>query len=98
MQVNLAKDNIVLNVKQIASSKERVGQAERAYDIMQCSFNIGAVSYLDLRDSELALTQSRLAYYQSIYNYLIAGAELELLLGNAVDASTVPVPDRSKFK
>ena len=61
-------------------------------------FDIGAASYLDLRDSELALTRSRLAYFQAVYNYLIAGAELELLLGNAVDASTVPVPDRSKFK
>ena len=62
------------------------------------TFDIGAASYLDLRDSELALTRSRLAYFQAVYNYLIAGAELELLLGNAVDALTVPVPDRSKFK
>lgn len=88
MQVQLAKDNIVLNVKQIASSGESVGQAERAHDIMQQSFNIGAASYLDLRDSELALTNSRLSYIQSIYNYLIAGAELELLLGNAVVPGT----------
>lgn len=84
MQVELAKDNILLNVKQIASSGESVGQAERANDIMQQSFEIGAASYLELRDSELALTNSRLSYIQSIYNYLVAGAELELLLGNAV--------------
>lgn len=38
---------------------------------MRQSFEIGAASYLDLRDSELALTQSRLAYNQSIYNYLL---------------------------
>lgn len=82
-QVDLAMDNIEKNVKQIASSSESVGQAERAHNIMQESFNIGAASYLDLRDSELALTQSRLAYYQSIYNYLVARSGLELLLGNA---------------
>lgn len=82
MQVALARDNIRMNIKQISSSSESVGQAERAHDIMQQSFNIGAASYLDLRDSELALTQSRLAYYQSIYNYLLATSELELLLGN----------------
>jgi len=82
-QVDLAIDNIQMNVKQIASSSESVGQAERAHDIMQKSFNIGAASYLDLRDSELALTRSRLAYYQSIYNYLVACSGLELLLGNA---------------
>ena len=84
MQVALAKDNILLNVKQIASCSESVSEAERAQDIMQRSFDIGAASYLELRDSELALTRSRLARFQSIYNYLIAGAELELLLGNAV--------------
>lgn len=81
MQVDLAVDNISLNVKQIASNSESVGQAERAHDIMAKSFEIGAASYLDLRDAELALTRTRLTYYQSIYNYLVARSELDLLLG-----------------
>ncbi len=83
MQVNLAVDNIKINVKQIASCSESVRQADRAHTIMEKSFDIGAASYLNLRDSELALTQARLAYFQAIYNYLVAGSELELLLGNA---------------
>ncbi len=89
-QVDLAIDNIMLNVRQIASSSESVTQADRAHDIMQKSFNIGAASYLDLRDSELALTQARLAYYQAIYNYLVANSSLELLLG---DDSILPDTD-----
>ena len=83
MQVDLAIDNIQMNVKQIASTSESVKQADKAHQIMEKSFEIGAASYLDLRDSELALTRARLAYYQSIYNYLVANGELELLLGNA---------------
>lgn len=83
MQVDLSVENINMNVKQIASASESVGQATRAHDIMEKSFAIGAASYLDLRDSELALTQSRLAYYQAIYNYLVARSNLELLLGTA---------------
>ncbi|MDE7442790.1 MAG: TolC family protein, partial [Muribaculaceae bacterium] len=83
MQVDLAIDNIKKNVRQISSSSESVKQADRAHNIMERSFEIGAASYLDLRDSELALTQARLSYYQSIYNYLVANSELELLLGNA---------------
>lgn len=83
MQVDVAIDNIKLNVKQIASSSESVAQADRAHTIMEKSFDIGAASYLDLRDSELSLTQARLAYFQAIYNYLVAGSKLELLLGNA---------------
>lgn len=83
MQVDLAIDNIKINVQQIASCSESVHQADRAHTIMEKSFDIGAASYLDLRDSELALTRARLAYYQAIYNYLVANSKLELLLGNA---------------
>ncbi len=83
MQVDLAIDNINLNVRQIASCSESVNQAVRAHDIMVASFDIGAASYLDLRDSELALTRSRLAYLQAIYNYLVAHSNLELLRGDA---------------
>lgn len=83
MQVDLAIDNINLNVRQIASCAESVNQAVRAHDIMVASFDIGAASYLDLRDSELALTRSRLAYLQAIYNYLVAHSNLELLRGDA---------------
>lgn len=81
MQVDLAFENITLNMKQIVSTSESVGQAERAHSIMEQSFAIGAASYLDLRDAELALTRSRLAYFQSIYNYLTARSELLNLLG-----------------
>lgn len=91
MQVAVARDNLTLNVKQISSCAESVGQAERAHDIMSQSFDIGAASYLDLRDSELALTQSRLKYYEAIYNYLVAGAQLELLTGRAVPRSSFTV-------
>lgn len=83
MQIDLAIDNLNVNVKQISSSSESVKQAERAHDIMAKSFDIGAASYLDLRDSELALTRARLAYFQAIYNFLIANSELELLQGTA---------------
>lgn len=81
MQVDLAIDNINREVMQIASSEENVKQAEKAYQIMQKSFEIGAATYLNLRDSELANTSAKLAYYQSIYNYLCSSSELDLLLG-----------------
>ncbi|MDE6301609.1 MAG: TolC family protein [Muribaculaceae bacterium] len=83
MQARLAIENITLNVKQIASSRESVREAERAHDIQQKSFEIGATTYLDLRDSELSLTRARLALLQAIYNYMVADSDLELLLGNA---------------
>ncbi len=82
-QIDLAIDNINLNVKQIESCIESEHQADEAHIIMKKSFDVGAASYLDLRDSELALTQARLSRLQAVYNYLVADAGLELLLGSA---------------
>lgn len=81
MQVNLTIDNINTNVRQVESCTESVRQADTAYNIARQSFDIGAASYLDLRDAELALTRARLTRFQAIYNYLTATSELELLLG-----------------
>lgn len=81
MQVDLAIDNINREARQILTSAEGVKQAEKAYEIMQKSFEIGAASYLDLRDSELANTTAKLSYYQAIYNYLVSYSELDTLLG-----------------
>ncbi len=81
MQVELALDNIDRQARQIDTSAEGVRQAAKAYDIMQKSFEIGAATYLDLRDSELANTTAQLVYYQAIHTYLVSTAELDLLLG-----------------
>lgn len=87
MQARLAADNIDMEARQIASSEQGVRQAEKAHAIMQESFEIGAASYLDLRDAELAETRAQLAYYQAIYNYLVSTSELDLLLGKSYESS-----------
>lgn len=81
MQIDLAIDNINKEVAQIQTNKEGVRQAVKAHEIMQKSFEIGAATYLNLRDAELAETSSWLAYYQAIYNYLVSTSNLDLLLG-----------------
>ena len=83
MQRQIQLDNIQKNVKQIETCTASVEQAVKANQIQEKSFKIGASTYLDLRDSEDALMSSKLAYYQAIYNYLVAKSDLELLLGNA---------------
>lgn len=93
MQVDLTIDNMNREISQIASSEEGVKQADKALQIMQKSFEIGAASYLSLRDSELAHTTARLSYYQSIYNYLVSSSELDMLLGKE-DAVRLGMPIR----
>lgn len=81
MQVDIAIDNINREAAQISTSREGMAQAKKAYEIMQKSFEIGAASYLELRDAELANTSAQLVYLQAIYNYLVSSSELDLLLG-----------------
>ena len=82
MQVQSQMDNINKSIKQIESNEGGVRQAEKANDIMQKSFQIGAASFIQLRDTDDALMTARLSYYQSIYDYLVAESDLENVLGN----------------
>lgn len=97
MQMELALDNINKEVKQIDSSREGVAQAEKAHEIMQKSFEIGAATYLDLRDSELANTSARLSYYQAIYNFLVSTSELDLLLGKESELASPSADYNTQF-
>lgn len=97
MQVQMSMDNIQKSVKQIASNKEGVRQAEKAYVIMQKSFEIGSATFIELNDADLALTNSRLSYNQAIYDFLAAKSDLQLLLGNA-DLEQYRQPDQKSTK
>lgn len=67
--------------EELSSNKENMHMAEKAYAISSKQFEVGLGTWLDLSASELALTTARLAYHQSVYNYLYYLAELENLLG-----------------
>ena len=82
MQVATQNDAIAKSLKQIESNEAGVTMAQKANDIMQQSFKIGAASFIQLRDTEDALMAARLAYYQAIYTYLVAESDLEYVLGN----------------
>ena len=82
MQLETQNDAIAKSLKQIESNEGGVQMAQKANDIMQKSFKIGAASFIQLRDTEDALMAARLAYYQAIYNYLVAESDLEYVLGN----------------
>lgn len=74
-------DNMNTCVKKFGASQKGVEQAERGYMISQKRYDTGAGTLLEMNDSELALTQARLNFNQSIYDYMIAKSELEKVLG-----------------
>ena len=63
------------------ASREALGTAEKAYDIAVKSYQLGKSTLTDLNNTELVLTQSRLAVSQAIYNFVLAKAGLEQTLG-----------------
>lgn len=81
LQITSALDNMRTANEQLLVNKEAIAQAEKGYEIAKVRYNTGSGTILELNDSELALTQSRLNYQQALYNYLIAEATLEQVLG-----------------
>jgi outer membrane protein TolC len=68
-------------VEELESNKSTMLLAEKVYDICKKQYDVGIATWLDMNSAELALTSSRLAYNQSVYNYLSAYANLEKILG-----------------
>ena len=70
-----------MNMKSYYAAQNAVGSAQKAYDIAQASYEAGMSTLIELNDAQLALTQSRLAESQAIYNFVVAKAQLEQTLG-----------------
>lgn len=96
MQVEAQLDNISKSVKQINSNKLGVEQAEKAYKIMQKSFEIGSATFVTLNDAELALTRARLSYSQAIYDFLAGVSDVQKLLGTTDISKYEPQEEKNK--
>jgi len=83
LNVNNCLNQMGNAVEEFSSNKENVAMAEKAYSISRKQFEVGMGTWLDLSASELALTQARLAYHQSVYSYLFYRAELEKITGTS---------------
>ena len=82
VQVRNYIDNMKANADQVASNHEAIEQAEKGREIASKRYEIGKGTILELNNSEVSLTQAKLTYSQSIYNYLAAKADLDKVLGN----------------
>lgn len=69
-------------LKSLAAAEDGVETAQKAYDIATQSYNVGRSTITELNDAQLALTQSKLAVSQSIYDYVVAKSSLEQILGH----------------
>jgi outer membrane protein len=81
MQVKTYVDNMKASSEQIASNKEAIAQAEKGREIAEKRYEVGKGTILELNNSEVSLTQTKLTYSQSIYDYLTAKADLDKVIG-----------------
>ena len=63
------------------AAKDALASAQKAYDIVAKSFEVGRSTLIEVNDAQLALTQAQLGASQAVYNFLSAKAQLEQALG-----------------
>lgn len=81
MQITSYQDNMSASSEQVSSNKENVLQAEKAVQIAGKRYEVGKGTVLELNTSQVQLTEAELTYNQSIYDYLVAKADLDQVLG-----------------
>ncbi|QIU93006.1 TolC family protein [Bacteroides faecium] len=81
MQIVSYRNNMTASTEQVVSNKENVMQAKKAVTIAEKRYDVGKGTVLELNSSQVSLTQAQLTYNQSIYDYLVAKADLDQVLG-----------------
>lgn len=81
MQIISYQNNMAASSEQVVSNRENVMQAQKAVEIAGKRYEVGKGTVLELNTSQVQLTEAELTYNQSIYNYLVAKADLDQMLG-----------------
>jgi len=91
-QLSLLKDYIATQVKgkvlqvqkvemQINSVTKNVDLAQKAYDISVTRYKEGTGTQLEIKNADIELRTAKINRLQSVYEYIVAQAELDQLLG-----------------
>lgn len=67
--------------KRVEAQGKTIEMAERGYRIVTTRFLSSAATQLEVNDAQLALTQAKVNRVQAVYDYLVASADLEQLIG-----------------
>ncbi len=87
----LARQNLVSYIGTLRTTQEQIGiqqlsvaAAEEDLRVQQQRYQLGASILLDVLTSQTQLTQARLALIQARYDYRVAKAQLEALIGQTL--------------
>lgn len=74
-------DKIALCVKNYLAANSTVEIARKSYEISEKMYEVGKATLVELNDAQLALQQAQLTQAQAIYNYMVAKASMDELIG-----------------
>ena len=74
-------DQMALCIKNYKAANATVGIAQKSYDISEKMYEVGKATLVELNDAQLALEQAQLTQAQAIYNFMVAKASLDELVG-----------------
>ncbi len=74
--------NVVVGAEaRMQANKVTMGQAQKGYDISRTRYDAGMGTMLEVNSAQLQLTQVKLSYTQAMYEYLLAQADYDNILG-----------------
>ena len=74
-------DQLALCIKNYQAANATVEIAQKSYDISEKMYEVGKATLVELNDAQTALQQSQLTRAQAIYNFMVAKASLDELIG-----------------
>jgi outer membrane protein TolC len=74
-------DQMALCIKNYQAANATVAIAQKSYDISEKMYEVGKATMVELNDAQVALMQSQLTQAQAVYNFMVAKASLDELVG-----------------
>ncbi|MGE5811336.1 MAG: TolC family protein, partial [Ignavibacteria bacterium] len=81
IQLVQARLKMLESYEQVLAQEKSLTQVERAVDIAQSRYKNGIGTQLEILDTQISLTVTQTSYSQAIYDYLIAKAQVEKVIG-----------------
>jgi len=74
-------DQIALCIKNYQAANATVEIAQKSYDISEKMYEVGKATMVELNDAQVSLMQAQLTQAQAVYNFMVAKASLDELIG-----------------
>ena len=74
-------DQMALCIKNYQAANATVEIAQKSYDISEKMYEVGKATMVELNDAQVALQQAQLTQAQAVYNFMVAKASLDELIG-----------------